>query len=104
MKNVLLLAILLSCATGAMAQTYGYVLSNEPQILIIPDHPGHAQRQPMAKQQNLYGEESPYTYAQGEVPLREFVHASAPAPLGDIAREVREERAGAKRARIIWND
>lgn len=102
MKNTLF-AILLICATGAAAQNIG-VLSNEPQPLVISDHPRHASVHRMAQEQNVFGEESPYTYAQGERPLSDFARASASVPLGDIARTYRKEHASVKKARIVWDN
>lgn len=96
-----LFAILFACATAAVGQTAS-VLSNQPQVFVIPDHPGHAQRAPMAQEQNLWGNESPYTFAKGELPLSDFARASAAVPLGDVARMYREEHVTAKKAVIVW--
>jgi hypothetical protein len=99
-----LFAMLIICATGAMGQGYGAAANSEPQIFQFPEHPAFAQRQPMAREQNLRGEESPYTYAQGEIPLRDVVIPSTQVPLGDVARRVRSEHEAAKKADIIWVD
>jgi len=98
-----LFAIFLACATGALGQTAA-VLSNQPQMLVIADHPEHAQHASMAQEQNLWGNQSPYTFAQGELPLSEFARASAAVPLGDVARNYRKEHASAKKASIVWVD
>ncbi|MGH9530562.1 MAG: hypothetical protein ACRD2S_11670 [Terriglobales bacterium] len=100
MKTILF-AILIGFATAAMGQAAG-VLSNQPQMLVVPDHPGHAQHTPLAQEQNLWGSESPYTYAKGELPLSEFARASTAVPLGDVARDYRKEHASAKKATIVW--
>ncbi len=100
MKTIVF-AILLACATAALGQTAG-VLSSQPQILVIPDNPRHAQHTPMAQEQNLWGNESPYTYAKGEVPLSDFAMASQATPLGDVARSYRKEHVSAKKATIVW--
>ena len=100
MKTILF-AIFLACATAALGQATA-VLSNQPQMLVIADHPEHAQHAPMAQEQNLWGNESPYTYAKGELPLSEFARASAAVPLGDVARSYRKEHASATNATIVW--
>jgi hypothetical protein len=97
-----LFAMLIICATGAMGQSYGVAPSSGLQIFQFPEHPAFAQRQPMARDQNLRGEESPYTYAQGEIPLRDVVIPSTQTPLGDVARRLRKEHEAAKKADIVW--
>jgi hypothetical protein len=97
-----LFAVLFICATRAMGQGYGVAANNTPYQ--FPEHPLFAQRQLMAKEQNLRGDESPYTYAQGEIPLRDVVIPSTQTPLGDVARRVRSEHAAAKKADIVWVD
>ena len=97
-----LFAMLIICATEAMAQGSGAAVSSTPYQ--FPEHPLFAQRQLMAREQNLRGEESPYTYAQGEIPLRDVVIPSTQVPLGDVARKVRSEHEAAKKADIVWVD
>jgi hypothetical protein len=97
-----LFAVLFICATRAMGQGYGVAVSSTPYQ--FPEHPLFAQRQLMAREQNLRGEESPYTYAQGEIPLRDVVIPSIRVPLGDVARRVRSEHEAAKKADIVWVD
>ncbi|HEV7218825.1 MAG: hypothetical protein ACHP8A_06185 [Terriglobales bacterium] len=99
MKTSLLFAIFLACATAAFGQNYGPALTSS---ISLPDHPEHAQRAPMAREQNLWGSESPYTFAKGELPLSEFARASAAVPLGDVARNYRKEHASVKKAVIVW--
>ncbi len=70
----------------------------------MTEHPEHAGNHTLAQEQNLRGDESPYTYAQGELPLSDFARASAAVPLGDVARRYREERASAKRAQTVWEN
>jgi hypothetical protein len=95
-------AVLFICATRAMGQGYGSAVSSTPYQ--FPEHPLFAQRQLMAREQNLRGEESPYTYAKGEIPLRDVVIPSTQTPLGDVARRVRSEHAAARKADIVWVD
>jgi hypothetical protein len=101
--KAIFIALLIVCATGAMGQGYA-VLSSQPQAFEFPDHPEHAGRKPMAKDQNLRGDESPYTYAQGEIPLREVARASTEIPLGDVARRLKTEHASAKKAAVLWEN
>ena len=95
------LALFLICTTGAFGQGY---LSSEPQIYVPPDHPGHARNHSMATDQNLRGDESPYTYAHGERPLSDVAQTSTQIPLGDIARQLKKEHASEKKARIVWEN
>jgi hypothetical protein len=101
MKKILFAALFI-CATEAMGQGYGSAVMSEPYQ--FPEHPLLAQRQVMAREQNLRGDESPYTYAQGEIPLRDVVIPSTQIPLGDVARRLRSEHEAAKKADIIWVD
>jgi hypothetical protein len=94
-----LFAIFLACATAAMGQSYGAVFTNPTEF---PDHPQRAQHEAMAREQNLWQNESPYTYAKGELPLSDFARASTAIPLGDVARSYREAHAVVKRATIVW--
>ena len=101
MKTALLVLIIL-CTAAAFGQTAA-VLSNQPQIIRIPDHTQHAERQAMASEHPLVGGGSDtYSYAQGERPLWEFGPVSEPTPLGDVARAYRKEKATAKKAEIVF--
>ncbi|HEY6336878.1 MAG TPA: hypothetical protein VIW68_00140 [Candidatus Sulfotelmatobacter sp.] len=100
MKTTLCLIFLL-CATAAFAQS-APVLSNQANIIQIPDHVQHASQHDLAQSESLL-EQSAYTYAQGERPLWEFGPAGPPpVPLGDLARAARKEHAHDKKAQIIW--
>lgn len=94
-----LFAILFACATAAWGQSYAPAMTSS---LSLPGHPERAEHAPMAREQNLWGSESPYTYAKGELPLSEFARASATVPLGDVARTYRKEHATSKKAVIVW--
>jgi len=100
MKTILL-TLTIFCAAAAVAQTPGAVLSNEPQVLHLPDHPHLAEQAPMARERSLVGGGT-YSYAQGERPLWEFGPVSEPKPLGDIARELRQQKQSAKKAEIVF--
>jgi hypothetical protein len=86
-------ALCFLCATAAFGQN-APVLSNNPQLTEVPDHPQHASQHAMGQESSLLGTSS-YTYAQGERPLWEFGTDKHETPLGDIARAYRKERAAA---------
>lgn len=93
-----LFALLILCASGALAQTIGTaVLSSEPVVVQFPSHPARAAQRPLAAEQNILFTAS-NSYAQGERPLWEVAKPVPEIPLGDIARMLREEHASAKKA------
>jgi len=102
MKTTLLLMFLL-CAAAAFGQLPGAVLSNQPAILEMTDHPQHAEPHSMGREQYLVGGGSEtYTVAHGERPLSDFGDMSpVPTPLGDIARAYRKEKETGKKAGIV---
>jgi hypothetical protein len=102
MKTTLCVLCLL-CATAALGQSAGSVLSSEPQVFHLPDHAQHASQQPMAQEQNLL-DSSGYFYAQGERPLWEFAPAPHAVALGDIARMLRKDHELVKKAEFVRND
>ena len=85
------------CATTALGQS-APVLSNIPSPIQMQDHPQHASEHPMALESSLLSSNSPYTYAQGEVPLAELGSPIYLTPLGDIARANRKEHTTAAKA------
>ena len=99
MKTTLFILCFLG-ATTALGQTAG-VLSNQPAIIQIPDHPQHAAQHDLAPEQSLLGSDL-YSYAKGERPLWEFGPISQPVPLGDLARAARKEHELAKKAEFIF--
>jgi hypothetical protein len=102
MMRTTILVLLILCTAAALGQNAG-VLSNQPQIFRIPDHPQQAEPHALASEHSLVGGGADtYTYARGERPLWEFGSMSNPVPLGDIAREVRKEKLTAKRAQRIF--
>jgi hypothetical protein len=104
MTKATLFVLCLLCATAALGQSIGgSVLSNEIQVLRLPDHSQHASQQAMAPERSLL-ENFTYTYVQGERPLWEFAPASHAVPLGDIARMLRKEHQVAKKAFFVRND
>jgi hypothetical protein len=101
MKTAFVVLVIL-CSAAAFGQS---ALSNEPQVIRIPDHPLHADVRAMASEHPLVGGgPSTYTYAQGERPLWEFGPVSdfRPTPLGDVARAFRKEKQAAKKAEIVF--
>jgi len=68
----------------------------------VPDHPMHASQGSLRPETSLIGGSS-YTYAQGERPMSDFPEYKYVKPLGDVAREYRQEHQGAAKATIRWN-
>jgi hypothetical protein len=103
MKISVLIICLLFCTTLAAGQSVVGVaaLNSQPMPLQIYTNPQHASHQPMAEAQSLL-QPSAYTHAQGERPLWEVAKFPDAVPLGDIARALREERAGARKSEVVW--
>jgi hypothetical protein len=97
---VLIIPALLIFVSVSHAQSIGgnAVYSNSVQIA---DHVERASMHDMGSEQSLIGGGGS-TYAQGERPLWEFGHPTEPKPLGDIARELRQQKLTAKKAEIIF--
>jgi hypothetical protein len=89
------------CATSMFGQTAS-VLSNNPQMVNVPDHPQRATQHDMAQFDNLRGDGG-YTYAQGEQPVWEYAPDKHETPLGDIARAYRKGHVTDKKATIVMN-
>lgn len=102
MKTSLLVLFFLLCVASAFGQV-GSVLTSQPSLISVPEHPEHASQHAMAHEENLFGD-SPYSYAKGELPLWEFPSEKRVTPLGDIARAYRKEHETAKRAEIMWEN
>lgn len=100
MKTTILILMLL-CAASAFGQTGVAVLSNQPLVLHMPEHPVHAEQHSMGRETPLVGGGG-MAYAQGERPLWEFGPFSEPVPLGDVARAFRKEKMNAKKAEIVF--
>jgi hypothetical protein len=87
------------CTPAALGQAA--VLSSQPQIIVAPSHPLHAEMHSLAAESSLVGGGT-YTYAQGERPLWEFGSSlPEPAPLGDVARTFRKEKMTARKAEKV---
>jgi hypothetical protein len=91
------------CATAAFGQTAA-VLPNNPQPLQMQDHPQHASDHAMAREDSLFSPDSPYSYAQGEVPLADLGSPIYHTPLGDIARANRKDHSTAAKAVKVFDN
>ena len=98
--KTLLFTLCVLCATAGFGQTYP---SMSPTV-VFGDHPYHAAPQSMAVPANILGGQD-VTVGHGEVPLADIpmpeVHET---PLGDVARQVRQERLFAKKAQKVWEN
>ena len=100
--KTLLFALCFLGATAAFGQAVGGVLSAEPMILQLPNHPSQAVQHSMADERNLLGTTN-NSSAQGELPLWEVMPLSRTVPLGDVARAYRKEHAAIKKADKVWS-
>jgi hypothetical protein len=89
----------LLCISSASAQTAA-VLSNNPTMIVIPDHPQRASQHDMAQYDNLRGDNA-YSYVKGEQPLSDYATEKHETPLGDIARAYRQGHLIDKKATIV---
>ena len=104
-KLLLLVAGCVLCTGSAAAQNLAIHTANgEPQMLNMEyDHGQRAMQTGLAQEQDIR-ERSEITYAHGERPLWEFIHITPSRPLGDVARDIRQERATGKKAVVTWNN
>jgi hypothetical protein len=89
------------CAPAAFAQTAA-VLSNTPTPIQMVDHPLHAAEHEMRMETSLLSAISPYSYAQGEVPLADLGSLIYETPLGDLARACKIEHANDPKATKVF--
>lgn len=101
--TLLLLCVLCTAAAFGQAGLGTAALSNEPVVIQMITHPGHAAPQPMALEQSLLVRSGPVS-AKGERPLWEVAPAANTVPLGDVARMLRKEHAVAKKATAVWEN
>jgi len=101
MKTTLLI-LLVFCAAAAFGQS-APVLPNQSQMIVVPEHPQHAEQHNLAVERPLVGgSPDTYSYAQGERPLWEFGPSfPPPTPLGDVARAYRKDRVSLKKAEKV---
>ena len=100
MRTVSLLLITFALCVAAFCQSYPTAqFMATPAMtnsVTMPDH-----TEPIVHR-SLF-ESNLSTFARGEVPLWEVPGVwKAPRPLGDVAREYREEHAKARKAVIVW--
>jgi len=101
--SMLLVVICVFCAASAVGQAMGPVLTSNPQMLVIPDHPQHASQTGMAQEQCLL-ERSQSVSGHGERPLWEVMPPEPFVSIADVARAYREEHALAKKAVMVWKN
>lgn len=90
----------LLCATAAFGQSYPSMTST----VVFGDHPFHSAARSMAVPANILGGQD-VVVGHGEVPLADIPMPEVrETPLGDVAREVRQERLLAKKARKVWEN
>jgi hypothetical protein len=101
MKTLLVVSCLLvtSVAFGQSGSSAA-ILDNQPHIISVPSHSETASPRPMGQSQNLLGTTG-YASARGERPLWEVVPKKVEVPLGDIARDLRKEKAATKKATLV---
>jgi|SRR5271170_301486 len=69
----------------------------------VPDHPMHANQGDLRPETSLLGSNG-VTVAQGERPMSDFPMSPIYVkPLGDVARDYREQHAKVAKATIVWN-
>ena len=94
-----LFALCFLFATAALGQSYP---SMSP--LEFGDHPYHASAQSMAQPTDILGGTS-VVIGHGEVPLADIpMPEIRETPLGDVARQARQERLFAKKAQKVWEN
>lgn len=99
---VLVVPALLMICSAAHAQIPGTGLTGPVgNSVMFADHPDQASMHDMGSERSLIGGGGS-TYAQGERPLWEFGHPVEPKPLGDVAREFRQQKLTAKKAEFIF--
>lgn len=95
-----LFALCFLCATAAFGQSYPSM--NSP--IQFGDHPFHAAAHSMATSADILGGQG-VVVAHGEVPLADVpLPETHETPLGDVARQVRQERLFAKKAQKVWEN
>jgi hypothetical protein len=100
MKTTLLVLFLF--VTGAAFGQYGGSISSQAHPYRPPSNPAHASRHALAQEQSVLSG-AVYAFAQGEKPAWELPQEPI-VPLGDVARELREEHAKLKKARVVYEN
>lgn len=101
MKKILfVMCLALTTAATAQISLGGNTLNSQVQSPSFSSHPQHAAYTAMSQEQNILGSAS-YASAQGERPASDFPQPEG-VSLGVVARELRDQHATAKKARVIW--
>lgn len=103
--KLLAVAVGLLWASTAWGQAVvgGGALSAEPQVIQFYSHAQHASQLGMAIEQRVM-ERSSAVVEHGTKPLWEVGHLSETVPLGDIARELRQQHQPDKKAVRVWTN
>ncbi len=101
MKKILFV-LCLALTTVAVAQNNvgGNSLNSQVQSYSFSSHPQHAAYAPMSQEQNILASSS-YSSASGDRPASDFPQPES-VSLGVAARELREQHAPVKKARVVW--
>jgi len=95
-----LFAFCFLCATAAFGQTTASMNSTFQFI----DHSSHASVRSMASPADILGGQD-VVVGHGEVPLADIpMPEIRETPLGDVARQVRQQRLFAKKAQRVWEN
>jgi hypothetical protein len=90
---VLVVVFLFVASMFSHAQVAGsYVQPLTQPSYSVPDHPMHASQGDLRPEVSLLGNGSGVTTAHGDRPLSDFPTYTYVKPLGDVAREYREEK------------
>lgn len=100
MKTLVVVICLVTASAFAQSGSGAVVLNSEPQPITVSSHPRSASTQSLASTQNLLGSAG-YASARGERPLWEVVTPRVEVPLGDIARNLKKEKAEVKKAAVV---
>jgi hypothetical protein len=95
------LCLLMVTAAFGQSSVGAGAISSEARPLSMPNHARVATVQPLATPRDLLGG-STSSSARGELPLWRFAAPrSNPVSLGEVARQVRQEKAVAKKATFV---
>ena len=96
-------ALLWASMAWGQAIAGGAALNAQPQVIQFYSHSQHASQLGMAIEQRVM-ERSSAVVEHGTKPLWEVAHLSETVPLGDIARELRQQHEADKKAVRVWTN
>jgi len=99
MKTLLLLVCVLG-SVSLFAQNLP-VLDATPHPTVMFEHAQQATQQSIAMEQTLL-HQSPFTSDHGDRPLWEFASKAPERPLGDLAREFKNEHEVVRKSDVVW--